>query len=110
MQLINRSQLILKPKDCLKALLAYDDKCDWNQDNYVILVPDLQDKIQCMNYLKTNKRYKNVFDEFLALEFYGEQLPIDTSCFHTFLQWFDIQFHGMIFDITDDYLNIKDLA
>ncbi len=109
METINRSQLILRQKIFLKKLLAYGDEYDWIQDNYVVLVPDLQDKSQCIAYLKANKRYKKVFDQFLSLQFYGKDMPdIDTSCFETFLKWFDFEYHGMIFDVSDDYLSIGD--
>ena len=102
---LNRSALLLRPKQPFKDFCNYPPSNDWSSDCYVILVPDLQDDKDCIAYLLAHKRYARFFQD--ALEDAGSKNEYpDTTSLAVFLAWFSLEYHSVVFDGADDYLPV----
>ena len=103
---INRSTLLVRPKQTYKDFCSFVESHNWDSDCYVLLVPDLQDEKECIAYLSEKERFKNVFRQLLEDSGKLESSYPDINRFEIFLEWFELEYHGVVFDCANDYLPV----
>jgi len=97
---INRAAIVLRPK---ARFLEFSGSTDV-LDCVTVLVPDLQSAEECIAYITTNQRFAYVFKDALGDTGKEESGFPDYNSLDVFLEWFDLEYHGVIYDCADDYL------
>jgi len=99
---LNRSVLIIKAKQSYIDFSGYDS----SKESWAVLVPDLQDQEQCILYIKEKLRFQKYFKEALEDTGKAESTFPDTTSFEVFVEWFELEYSGLVYDSSDDYLPI----
>ena len=99
---LNRSVLILKPKQPYIDFSGYDA----SQESWALLVPELQDGEECVAYIRQKSRFTRHFKDALEDTGKAESTYPDITSIDVFLEWFEIEYHGLVFDCADDFLPV----
>lgn len=101
---INRSLIILKPKQpFLDWLKTQDDKLEdltlerLAEDSTAYLIPELWDDKAQDEILKV--LYADLFEEELEAWWQDETVWPKKRSFKTFEEWFEVDFHSLVFDL-----------
>jgi hypothetical protein len=103
MAYINRSAAVIKPKqpflEWLNALPDSDQPlnlAEIQQDCTVLLLPEYDDNMQCMSYIKNH--FKIIFEKELDGFCIDPDYWPQKRDYKTFLRWFEIEIHSAIID------------
>src|SRR5207245_2805492 len=109
MRLINRSAIIVKPK---QPYIDWANHCDdggpiltlaaGRRDPHVFLADDLEDEPEPEKILK--KYYKTIFEDQLSGWTTAEETWPRNRDLRTFLEWFDVDICTMVIDLRRDAL------
>lgn len=106
MFLINRDSLIIKGKQPLADWINTNDPdhtvsvSDVLEECTVILLPACRDRKEAVTIIESN--FETIFFEELEGWFVDESLWPASVTLETLEEWFDIEYHGMIFDALDE--------
>lgn len=107
MQIVNRTAVIIKPKqpfvDWLNSIPGGSSENtieNISRENTTFLIPEFFGPVESMEYLK---KYYNLIFEF---EFFGwytdEELWPQKRDWKMFQQWFDVEINSEVFDLVGD--------
>jgi hypothetical protein len=101
---VNRSALIVKPKqpfvDWLKFVDPTDDKItveNVNDDSPLYLIPECGSKQEFEDWMTQN--FEFIFEEQLNDWFTDERVWPQNRTLDVFHQWFDCRLHSLVFDL-----------
>jgi len=104
---VNRSLMVVKPKqpflDWARSLDDNDERLelkDVRDDSTAYLIPEYETFEEQMDILVWCAGF--VFDEELRAWYTDEDLWPSVRDAQIFLDWFDIEFHSMVFDLDDE--------
>lgn len=110
---INRSSIVIKPRQpFLDWARSYDDASkeltldNLRDDTSVYLIPELWDNTD--SNLVLEWCYKVVFEAELASWYTDEAAWPRARDLKMFLEWFDVEFHSMCFDLCDEEIETAD--
>jgi hypothetical protein len=109
---IDRSLLVVKPKkpffDWVQAV-SYDEDLtleDVREDASAYLIPELESPDEEAEILK--KCYEDIFGSQLSSWYIDPQVWPQQRDFKMFLEWFDIEFHSLVFDLLNEPIETLD--
>lgn len=103
MKSLNRSSLVLRPREPYRRFCGTASSVE---DQYVVLVPNLQNRDECLAYIRENGRFARVFEFLLQDCFRSLAERPNHASFEVFLEWFDVEYHGVVIDLADDFLPV----
>lgn len=104
--LINRDSVIIKGKQPLADWINMNDPdhpvslSDVREECTVILLPECRDRDEAVTIIESN--FETIFFGELEGWFVDESLWPASVTLETFRDWFDIEYHSMIFDALDE--------
>jgi hypothetical protein len=108
---INRSLLILKPKQpfldwahSLDAEGKHFTLEQWTEDSTAYLVPELWEDADQEELLESS--YDILFEEQLAGWWTDEAAWPKARNLKMFLEWFDVEFHSLVFDLCNGPIRV----
>ena len=114
MQSVNRSAVVIKPKqpfvDWINSIP--DENIDFtleqiSTDNITFLIPEHDDPKDAKNYIK--KRYKQIFEWELFGWIVTEELWPKKRTWEMFQEWFSIEINSEIFDLVDGEIEKEEM-
>lgn len=104
---INRDVVIIKPRkpfiDWANAVDPYDGPKvnieDFRKDCTVFLVPELDTIPDAIDIIENN--FETIFENELEGMYTDESLWPKTRTLDMFREWFDVEYHSMVFDTID---------
>jgi hypothetical protein len=107
MQMINRAVVIVRPKqpllDWVNATDPPEEPFTLDQirgEGTALLVPEVDDERALERVLR--RKFPRIFEQELEGWCNDEDTwPVDRS-YKVFREWFDVEFHSMVFDLADD--------
>ena len=109
MNTVNRGLLVIKPRlpfvEWINSTGGSDETIsfeDARRDSAVYLIPELSDDKAVDSFLMKN--YSTLFEQELAAWFLDEKGWPEVRDFRTFLEWFEVEFHSVVYDIAEDEL------
>ena len=104
--MINRGVVIVRPKKpYIDWALSLDDSGvapEYEGEKTVYLVPEYGDDLEAMEVL--SQGYEVIFEQELSGWHMGESAWPKKRTFSMFREWFDIEMHSLILDLTDEPL------
>jgi hypothetical protein len=104
---INRSVAIIKPKqpfvDWANSVVDEDDQysiSDFSTDCSVILLPVVDSDEHAEAFIKDI--FQDLFELELSSWIVGDEMWPENITYKMFLEWFDVEFHSMVFDSLKD--------
>ncbi len=104
---VNRSIAIVKPKlaffDWLRGTPDWDLELTLENlrvDCTALLIPEFNEPEDAINFI--DDMYQDIFDSELASWCDDTALWPQQRTLQTFWEWFDIELHSMVIDVTDD--------
>jgi len=112
MFVINRSVALIKPKQAFlnwansvldegHQFSIYDLGMEYN----IILLPEYDSKEQAEAILE--ERCRDIFEVELSGWIIDKNKWPENRTYETFLEWFDVEFHSMVFDPVEDIIEKK---
>ncbi len=104
--LINRDSVIIKGKQPLADWINMNDPdhpvslSDVREECTVILLPECRDREEAVTIIESN--FETIFFGELEGWFVDESMWPASVTLETFQDWFDIEYHSMIFDALDE--------
>ncbi len=102
---------VVKPKQAyLDWIMSLPDPAkdttleDLQKDCAIILIPELPDNDSALKYVLTN--YKNIFRNELEGWEGDESLWPTKRTKEMFMEWFDVEIHSMVYDLTNNNLSM----
>ena len=109
---IDRSLLVVKPKkpffDWVQAV-SYDEGLtleNVREDASAYLIPELASPEEESQILK--ECYEAIFEEQLSSWYIDAEVWPQQRDLKMFLEWFDVEFHSLVFDLSNEPIEILD--
>jgi hypothetical protein len=114
MQSINRTAVVIKPKEPFVDWLNSipDEKVNFtleriSEDNITFLIPQYDNPEDSKNYIR--KRFKQIFEWELWGWIVTKELWPKKRTWNMFQEWFDIEINSEVFDLVDGEIEIEEM-